>query len=92
LTSEGVERVFYRGLEHPQGDVGPDPDGGGAMLSVGLAGGRARGTGFMDALTIRSGRPASLLHTMVVHPRSSSHRALDAAALARRGWRGALSV
>jgi cystathionine beta-lyase/cystathionine gamma-synthase len=56
------------------------------MLSVDLAGGRAAGRAFFDALTIPE-RTASLgsVHTMVVHPPTSSHRALDAAALAAAG-------
>ena len=56
------------------------------MLSVDLAGGREAGRAFFDALTIPE-RTASLgsVHTMVVHPPTSSHRALDAAALAAAG-------
>ena len=56
------------------------------MLSVDLAGGREAGRTFYDALTIPE-RTASLgsVHTMVVHPPSSSHRSLDAASLAAAG-------
>ena len=56
------------------------------MLSVDLAGGRAAGQAFIDALTIPE-RTASLgsVHTMVVHPPTSSHRSLDAASLAAAG-------
>jgi cystathionine beta-lyase/cystathionine gamma-synthase len=85
---DGVQRVIYPGLgSHPQADVaGRILDGGGAMLSVDLAGGREAGRAFFDALTIPE-RTASLgsVHTMVVHPPSSSHRALDAASLAAAG-------
>jgi cystathionine beta-lyase/cystathionine gamma-synthase len=56
------------------------------MLSVDLAGGREAGRAFFDALRIPE-RTASLgsVHTMVVHPPTSSHRSLDAAALAAAG-------
>ena len=84
----GVNRVIYPGLpSHPQADVAARTlDGGGAMLSVDLAGGRDAGRTFYDALTIPE-RTASLgsVHTMVVHPPSSSHRSLDAASLAAAG-------
>jgi cystathionine beta-lyase/cystathionine gamma-synthase len=85
---DGVDRVTYPGLPgHPQRGVAERIlDSGGAMLSVDLAGGRAGGRAFIDALTIPV-RTASLgsVHTMVVHPPTSSHRALDAAALAAAG-------
>jgi cystathionine beta-lyase/cystathionine gamma-synthase len=85
---DGVNRVIYPGLSsHPQADVAARIlDGGGAMLSVDLAGGREAGRMFYDALTIPE-RTASLgsVHTMVVHPPSSSHRSLDAASLAAAG-------
>ncbi|OGO55661.1 MAG: hypothetical protein A2V85_16865 [Chloroflexi bacterium RBG_16_72_14] len=85
---DGVSRVIYPGLaSHPQRDVAERIlDSGGAMLSVDLAGGREAGRAFFDALTIPE-RTASLgsVHTMVVHPPTSSHRALDAAALAAAG-------
>ena len=84
----GVSRVIYPGLaSHPQRAVAERIlDSGGAMLSVDLAGGREAGRAFFDALTIPE-RTASLgsVHTMVVHPPTSSHRALDAAALAAAG-------
>jgi cystathionine beta-lyase/cystathionine gamma-synthase len=85
---DGVNRVIYPGLSsHPQAAVAASIlDGGGAMLSVDLAGGREAGRTFYDALTIPE-RTASLgsVHTMVVHPPSSSHRSLDAASLAAAG-------
>jgi cystathionine beta-lyase/cystathionine gamma-synthase len=85
---EGVTRVVYPGLpSHPQADAASRIlDSGGAMLAVDLAGGRAAGRAFFDALTIPE-RTASLgsVHTMVVHPPTSSHRALDAAGLAAAG-------
>ena len=56
------------------------------MLSVDLAGGREAGKVFFDTLRIPE-RTASLgsVHTMVVHPPTSSHRSLDAASLAAAG-------
>lgn len=85
---EGVARVFYPGLpSHPQAGLASRIlDSGGAMLSVDLAGGRKAGRAFFDALRIPE-RTASLgsVHTMVVHPPTSSHRALDAASLAAAG-------
>jgi cystathionine beta-lyase/cystathionine gamma-synthase len=85
---EGVTRVVYPGLpSHPQADAASRIlDSGGAMLAVDLAGGREAGRAFFDALTIPE-RTASLgsVHTMVVHPPTSSHRALDAAGLAAAG-------
>jgi cystathionine gamma-synthase/O-acetylhomoserine (thiol)-lyase len=85
---DSVQRVTYPGLpSHPQADVAARIlDGGGAMLSVDLAGGREAGRVFYDSLTIPE-RTASLgsVHTMVVHPPSSSHRAFDAESLAAAG-------
>ncbi len=85
---DGVASVTYPGLpSHPQRAVAQRIlDSGGAMLSVDLAGGRTAGRAFFDALTIPE-RTASLgsVHTMVVHPPTTSHRALDAAALAAAG-------
>ncbi|HEU0244362.1 MAG TPA: aminotransferase class I/II-fold pyridoxal phosphate-dependent enzyme [Candidatus Limnocylindrales bacterium] len=85
---DGVNGVIHPGLpSHPQADVAARIlDGGGAMLSVDLAGGREAGRVFFDTLRIPE-RTASLgsVHTMVVHPPSSSHRALDASQLAAAG-------
>ncbi len=85
---DGVRKIIYPGLpSHPQADVAARIlDNGGAMLSVDLAGGREAGRVFFDTLEIPE-RTASLgsVHTMVVHPPTSSHRALDAAALAAAG-------
>jgi cystathionine beta-lyase/cystathionine gamma-synthase len=83
-----VAAVIYPGLpSHPQAVVASRIlDSGGAMLSVDLAGGREAGRAFSDALRIPE-RTASLgsVHTMVVHPPSSSHRSFGAAALAAAG-------
>jgi cystathionine beta-lyase/cystathionine gamma-synthase len=84
----GVERVHYPGLpSHPQHDLAVRqlrlP---GAMLAVELAGGRAAGAAFVDALAIPE-RTASLgsIHTIVAHAASTTHRQLDAALLAAAG-------
>jgi cystathionine beta-lyase/cystathionine gamma-synthase len=85
---DGVHAVTYPGLDsHPQREAARRIlDGGGAMLSVDLAGGREAGRVFFDTLEIPE-RTASLgsVHTMVVHPPSSSHRAFDAESLAAAG-------
>jgi methionine-gamma-lyase len=83
-TRPGVERVVYPGLaSHPQADVARRQlRPGGGMLSVDLAGGRAAGEAFIDALAIAE-RTASLgsIHTIVVHPPSTTHRQLSEAGL-----------
>jgi cystathionine beta-lyase/cystathionine gamma-synthase len=83
-----VRAVTYPGLpSHPQSEVARRIlDSGGAMLSVDLEGGRAAGKAFYDALQYPE-RTASLgsVHTMVVHPPTSSHRALGADELAAAG-------
>ena len=84
----GVRAVIYPGLPtHPQAGVASRIlDSGGAMLSVDLEGGRAAGKAFYDALQYPE-RTASLgsVHTMVVHPPTSSHRALGSEELAAAG-------
>jgi len=56
------------------------------MLAFELAGGRDAGRAFIDGLSIPE-LTASLgsVHTMVVHPPSTTHRQLDEAALAETG-------
>jgi cystathionine beta-lyase/cystathionine gamma-synthase len=81
----GVLRVVYPGLpSHPQHAVAARqmPNGGG-MMALDLEGGRAAGEAFIDALTIPE-RTASLgsIHTMIVHPPSTTHRQLNDAELA----------
>ena len=85
---DGVDRVFYPGLaSHPQHAVATRqlrlPGG---MLAVELTGGRGAGAAFVDALTIPE-RTASLgsIHTIVAHAASTTHRQLDATALAAAG-------
>jgi methionine-gamma-lyase len=85
---DGVTRVWHPALAtHPQHEVATRQLRlGGGMLAFELAGGRAAGGALIDALTIPA-RTASLgsVHTMVVHPPSTTHRQLDAAALDQAG-------
>ena len=89
----GVQRVTSPALpSHPQAEiVARQLAGGGAMFSFDLEGGRPAGRAFIDALTIPE-RTASLgsVHTMVVHPPTTSHRAFDEQALADAGIRPGL--
>jgi cystathionine gamma-synthase/O-acetylhomoserine (thiol)-lyase len=84
----GVDRVLHPSLaSHPQHALaGRLLDQPGAMLAVDLAGGRAAGGAFIDALRVPE-LTASLgsVHTMVVHPPSTTHRQLSAGALAEAG-------
>lgn len=84
----GVARVYHPSLpSHPQRDVALRQLAvGGGMLAFELAGGRAAGRAFIDALSIPE-LTASLgsVFTMVVHPPSTTHRQLDDAALAGAG-------
>ncbi|HXQ95499.1 MAG TPA: aminotransferase class I/II-fold pyridoxal phosphate-dependent enzyme [Candidatus Acidoferrales bacterium] len=82
-----VRRVYYPGLAtHPQAEVARRQlRTGGGMLAFDL-GSRAAGTAFLDALEIGE-RTASLgsVHTIAVHPPSTTHRQLDEAGLERAG-------
>jgi len=92
---EGVERVLYPGLpSHPQHEVVRRqfrPGVGGGMLAFEIAGGRAAGQAIIDNLAITE-RTASLgsVHTMVVHPPSTSQRQLSEAELIESGIRPGL--
>ncbi len=85
---EGVQRVHHPSLAgHPQHALAARQlTAGGGMLAFELAGGRDAGRACIDALGIPE-RTASLgsVHTMVVHPPSTTHRQLDEAALAASG-------
>jgi methionine-gamma-lyase len=87
---DGVQRVLYPGLpSHPQHAVATRqfrPGLAGGMLAVELAGGRAAGRAVVDALTVTE-LTASLgsVHTMVVHPPSTSQRQMSEAELAAAG-------
>jgi methionine-gamma-lyase len=86
----GVERVLYPGLpSHPQHDVALRqfrPGVAGGMLAFEVDGGRTAGRAIIDALTLPE-LTASLgsVHTMVVHPPSTSHRQSSEADLLAAG-------
>jgi len=87
-TAPGVARVLYPMLSsHPDHAVAALllPTGGG-MLAVELAGGAPAARAFVDALRIPE-RTASLgsIHTIVVHPPSTTHRQLTPAELEAAG-------
>jgi cystathionine beta-lyase/cystathionine gamma-synthase len=88
IESGGAARqVWYPGLEsHPQRAVAQRQlRNGGGMLCFDL-GSAATAQAFLDALTLPP-RTASLgsVRTIAVHPPSSTHRQMDAAALAAAG-------
>jgi cystathionine beta-lyase/cystathionine gamma-synthase len=86
-SQDGVRAVFYPGLpSHPQAQVAQRLlRAGGGMLALDL-GERAAASAFLDALRL-SPRTASLgaVHTIAVHPPSTTHRQFDDAELAASG-------
>ena len=86
----GVRSVLYPGLaSHPQRDVATRqfrPGVAGGMLAFEVEGGRAAGKALIDALRLPE-LTASLgsVHTMVVHPPSTSHRQSTEAELLAAG-------
>jgi O-acetylhomoserine (thiol)-lyase len=62
------------------------PKGAGSMLCFGIKGGRAAGKTFIDSLKLVS-HLANVgdAKTLVIHPASTTHQQLDAAALAASG-------
>lgn len=87
---DGVKRVLYPGLaSHPQREVAERQfraANGGGMLAFEVAGGREAGRAIIDSLSLTE-LTASLgsVHTMVVHPPSTSHRQLTEAELIESG-------
>jgi cystathionine beta-lyase/cystathionine gamma-synthase len=87
---DGVDRVRYPGLaSHPQHEVANRqfrPGVAGGMLAFEVAGGRAAGRAIIDSLRVPE-LTASLgsVHTMVVHPPSTSHRQSSEAELLAAG-------
>ena len=87
---DGVRRVLYPGLpSHPHHDVAQRqfrPGVAGGMLSIEVAGGRDAGRAIIDAMTLTE-LTASLgsVHTMVVHPPSTSQRQLTETELVEAG-------
>ena len=86
--SPKVERVYWPGLAgHPTHDVAKRVlDGFGGMLSFDLRGGREAGRRFIEATRVAK-LAASLggVETLLAHPASTTHRQLDAEALAAAG-------
>ncbi len=78
----GVGRVLYPGLpSHPSHELARRRFSvGGGMLALELEGGSAAGRAFIDAVAIPE-RTASLgsIHTIVVHPPSTTHRQMTEA-------------
>ncbi|MCP5370641.1 MAG: O-acetylhomoserine aminocarboxypropyltransferase [Hyphomicrobiales bacterium] len=86
---EAVARVRYPGLEsHPDHALAARlmPAGHGGILSFDLAGGRAAGGRFIEALELFS-HLANVgdAKSLVIHPASTTHQQMDAAALAAAG-------
>ncbi|MET9349146.1 trans-sulfuration enzyme family protein [Streptomyces termitum] len=84
-----VAAVRYPGLAgHPDQEIARRllPDGAGGVVSLDLAGGREAGRIFVEAVRLAS-LSVSLgdVKTLVMHPASTSHRQLDAAALTAAG-------
>jgi methionine-gamma-lyase len=81
-----VIKVNYPGLpEHPQHAVAQKLLGGkgGGVLSFELEGGREAGRTFIESVRLASLTPSlGDVKTLMLHPASTSHRQLDAAALA----------
>ncbi|MFC9975978.1 trans-sulfuration enzyme family protein [Spirillospora sp. NPDC127200] len=84
-----VTHVGYPGLPtHPQHELAGRLLGGGAggVLSFELAGGREAGKVLVEALRLVSLAPSlGDVRTLAMHPASTSHNQLDAAALAAAG-------
>jgi O-acetylhomoserine (thiol)-lyase len=88
-THEAVERVTYPGLpDHEDHALAKTllPQGAGAVFSFELKGGRDAGRRFIESLQIFS-HLANVgdAKSLVIHPPSTTHARLDAAALAKAG-------
>ena len=83
-----VERVYWPGLaDHPTHEVALRVlEGFGGMLSFDLEGGRDAGRRFIEATKVaRLAASLGGVETLLAHPASTTHRQLDAAALAAAG-------
>jgi cystathionine beta-lyase/cystathionine gamma-synthase len=83
-----VERVYWPGLaDHPTHEVATRVlDGFGGMLSFDLAGGREAGRRIIEATRVaRLAASLGGVETLLAHPASTTHRQLDAEALAAAG-------
>ena len=86
---EAVASVSYPELEdHPDRELAARllPSGAGAVFSFELKGGRAAGRAFIESLTLFS-HLANVgdAKSLVIHPASTTHHRMDAAALAAAG-------
>jgi O-acetylhomoserine (thiol)-lyase len=87
--NEAVSWVIHPSLpSHPDHALAQRllPKGAGSMVSFGIKGGRAAGRVFIDSLRLAS-HLANVgdAKTLVIHPASTTHQQLDAAALAAAG-------
>jgi methionine-gamma-lyase len=83
-----VTRVYWPGLpDHPTAGLAAKLlDGDPGMLSFDLAGGREAGRRFIEATRVAALAPSlGAVETLVSHPASTTHRQLDAGALAAAG-------
>ena len=83
-----VARVYWPGLpDHPTAPLAAKLlDGDPGMLSFDLAGGRDAGRRFIEATRVAALAPSlGAVETLVSHPASTTHRQLDADALAAAG-------
>jgi O-acetylhomoserine/O-acetylserine sulfhydrylase-like pyridoxal-dependent enzyme len=83
-----VARVYWPGLpDHPTAGLAAKLlDGDPGMLSFDLAGGREAGRRFIEATRVAALAPSlGAVETLVSHPASTTHRQLDASALAAAG-------
>ena len=88
-ASEAVAWVTHPDLpDHPDHALAQRllPQGSGSIVSFGITGGRAAGKRFVDGLRLVS-HLANVgdAKTLVIHPASTTHQQLDAAALAAAG-------
>jgi O-acetylhomoserine (thiol)-lyase len=88
-SSKEVAWVSYPGLKsHPDHELAKRilPKGPGAILSFGIKGGRAAGRRFIEALKLFS-HLANVgdAKSLVIHPASTTHQQMDAAALKAAG-------
>jgi O-acetylhomoserine (thiol)-lyase len=84
-----VEWVLHPSLEtHPDYELAQKllPKGAGSIVSFGVKGGRAAGRKFIEAVRLSS-HLANVgdAKTLVIHPASTTHQQMDAAALAAAG-------
>ncbi len=86
---ERVGWVNHPGLDdHPNKALADQlfPKGAGSVLSFGVKGGRAAGAAFMDALQLATNLAnVGDARTLVLHPGSTTHSRLDAAAMQAAG-------